>query len=166
MVDDDTHAGDTDNLSFEHVLHLAGGGFAVEADNVVLDEYRDIFGSLEFALGPELFNAGVDGVQEGVFGDEEVSDVNDAGHLQEVFLKRLLLGLQLDLSVESQHDALALDLYFDGVCAPGGATHGDGAISYILRILQQYRRQDSWLPGSGGLRVGGWQFRRFCCACA
>ena len=62
MVDDDAHAGDAYKLFLEHVFHFAGGCIAVEADDIVFDQYRDVFGSLEFAIGSQFVDARVDGV--------------------------------------------------------------------------------------------------------
>src|SRR5258707_4807076 len=79
VIDDHASAGDAGDLSLQHIFHLRRRYLAVQADDVVFDQDREICSTLELASRLQSFDQRVNLVQEFILGDEEVHHVNHAG---------------------------------------------------------------------------------------
>src|SRR5258707_5894044 len=87
MINDHAYTGNTHDLALKHIFHLACWSLPIQADDIVLDQHRDIPGTIQLASSLQLFDALIDGVQEGIFSNQEVPYIDDTGHLQQRFLE-------------------------------------------------------------------------------
>ena len=139
MIDHNPHTRNAKNLPLEHILHLVSRGKTIQANNIILDQYADISCPFELSGGPQLLNTVIHRVQDIIFGHEEVLHINHPGQFPQSFLEFLALYSQLDLTIQSQDNTLALNFfnfYMDRVCAPFRTAHRHRLISHILSILQ------------------------------
>src|SRR5690242_16420169 len=91
MIDYYTSARDAGNLPLQQGFHLRIRDLTIEADNIILNQHRKIFCTLEFTRYFQAFDVSIDSIQKLIFSDKEVHDIEYTRHLTQGSFNFLLL---------------------------------------------------------------------------